>query len=230
MAIRKCKSDSNILKLNSLKLPHQQPNLFQQLMDDVFSQDEHSCISECEDTQYNKIFDILKIHRLESFLVCCFTFLLLAVTHNLLIMPLQVIFASEKRLTRFIRVSVMCLSSYLLVQITNPSKIYHTLRGQSIFKLYMIKAVNEILDLLLKGYGRGVVDNFARAQIRANRFDLFTATLGLTIYTTMHSFILCLEMFTLHVVLTSSPDSILSFLFYNNFTEVKITVFKKCDA
>ena len=123
----------------------------------------------------------------------------------------------------------MCVSSYMLVQITNPSKIYHTLRGQSIFKLYMIKAVNEILDLLLKGYGRGVIDNFARAQIRSNRYDLATATLGLTIYTTMHSFILCLEMFTLHVVLTSSPDSILSFLFYNNFTEVKITVFKKCD-
>lgn len=124
----------------------------------------------------------------------------------------------------------MCISSYLLVRITNPSMIYHTLRGQSIFKLYMIKAVNEILDLLLKGYGRGVLDNFARASIKGLKYDLFTSTLGLVIYTTIHSFILCLEMFTLHVVLTSSPDSIFSFLFYNNFTEVKITVFKKCDT
>ena len=59
--------------------------------------------------------------------------------------------------------------------------------------------------------------------------DLIGATLGLFIYSTLHGLILCMEMFTLHVVLTSSPDSILSFLFYNNFGEVKITVFKKCD-
>lgn len=36
-------------------------------------------------------------------------------------------------------------------------------------------------------------------------------------------------MFTLHVVLTSSPESIFSFIFYNNFTEIKITVFKKTN-
>ena len=37
-------------------------------------------------------------------------------------------------------------------------------------------------------------------------------------------------MFTLHVALTSSSDGIFSFMFYNNFSEVKITVFKKMDA
>lgn len=102
----------------------------------------------------------------------------------------------------------------------------------------MIKAVNEIFDLLLKGYGRGVLDNFARAVLQyksstkccgSANYDFFTATLGLFIYSFLHGLILCMEMFTLHVVLTSSPDSILSFLFYNNFGEVKITVFKKCD-
>jgi hypothetical protein len=58
---------------------------------------------------------------------------------------------------------------------------------------------------------------------------MLSATFGLFIYSFLHGLILCMEMFTLHVVLTSSPDSILSFLFYNNFGEVKITVFKKCD-
>ena len=37
-------------------------------------------------------------------------------------------------------------------------------------------------------------------------------------------------MFCLHVALTSSSDGILSFMFYNNFAEVKITVFKKTDT
>jgi hypothetical protein len=38
-----------------------------------------------------------------------------------------------------------------------------------------------------------------------------------------------LEMFTLHVVIASSEESLISFLFYNNFTELKISVFKKVD-
>jgi hypothetical protein len=33
------------------------------------------------------------------------------------------------------------------------------------FKFYMIKAVNEILDLILKSYGHGIIDNFARSIV-----------------------------------------------------------------
>ena len=55
------------------------------------------------------------------------------------------------------------------------------------------------------------------------------ATIGLLVYSCMHSIILCIEMFTIHVVLTSSFESLFSFLFYNNLCEIKITVFKKCD-
>ena len=50
------------------------------------------------------------------------------------------------------------------------------------------------------------------------------------IYTTLHSFILIIEMFTLHVAINSNGESVLSFVFYNNFTELKITVFKKVDV
>jgi len=56
------------------------------------------------------------------------------------------------------------------------------------------------------------------------------SVIGLLLYTSLHSLILCLEMFTLHVVLTSSFESLFSFLFYNNLCEIKITVFKKCDV
>lgn len=60
--------------------------------------------------------------------------------------------------------------------------------------------------------------------------DRMCAIIGMIVYGTIHSFILAMEMFTLHVVLTSSTESIYSFLFYNNFSEVKITVFKKSDV
>jgi len=49
-------------------------------------------------------------------------------------------------------------------------------------------------------------------------------------YTAFHAMLLTLEMFTIHVALTSSDDSVFSFLFYNNFAELKITVFKKVDV
>ena len=204
--------------------------------------------------EYNKIFDIVKFWRLETYVICGFIFQTLAVTQNLLILPAKLLFSIYTSIKQkdtsdlasiyvmSIRVLTIVLSAWILTYITNPSMIYHTLRGQGIFKLYMIKAVNEIFDLLLKGYGKGVLDNFARAVIqfrtqfqkKQNFFqslngDLIGATVGLFIYSTLHGLILCMEMFTLHVVLTSSPDSILSFLFYNNFGEVKITVFKKCD-
>ena len=96
----------------------------------------------------------------------------------------------------------------------------------------MIKGVIEISDLLFKGFGLGILENFAR--------DLYTPStslpwrllgfLALTIYVCIHSILLTFEMFTLHVALTSSDDSVFSFIFYNNFAELKITVFKKVDV
>jgi len=100
-----------------------------------------------------------------------------------------------------------------------------------LFKLYMIKGVIEISDLLFKGFGLGVLENFARnfyrrdSKILTRLVDVF----ALTAYVSIHAILLTFEMFTLHVALTSSDDSIFSFIFYNNFAELKITVFKKVD-
>ena len=67
-----------------------------------------------------------------------------------------------------IRLAIILIGAYFLVMFTNPSIIYHSLRGQNLFKLQMIKAVNEIIDALLKGYGNGVVENFSRSIIQYN--------------------------------------------------------------
>ena len=52
----------------------------------------------------------------------------------------------------------------------------------------------------------------------------------LWIYTLVHSYILLVQMLTLNSVLKSSPDTFFLFLLSNNFTEIKIYVFKKTDA
>jgi Eukaryotic membrane protein family len=139
--------------------------------------------------EYNKVFDILKIHRLERFMATLLGLHLQALFFNLFLLPYHIlltfyrlsesIFKSNKvdalLLTRlFLQTSRMVIiggSAALLVYFTNPSVIYHTLRGQSTFKLYMIKAVNEIVDLILKGYGQSIIDNFTRSNL------IFTNTL-----------------------------------------------------
>lgn len=150
------------------------------------------------------------------------------------------IWMSTRVLIGFVRVFVLVVCTCALKRITNPSAIYHWIRSQSLFKLYMIKAVNEVLDRMLKGYGHLMMDNFARVMLRSltlkmNKvefarclLDKIVATVGVIIYSVVHSFILSMEMFTIHVVTTSSSvENIYSFLFYNNFSEIKMFVFKK---
>jgi Eukaryotic membrane protein family len=95
----------------------------------------------------------------------------------------------------------------------------------------MIKGVIEISDLLFKGFGLGILENFARdlSMPQASIQWRLTNVIALSVYVFVHSFLLTLEMFTMHVALTSSDDSVFSFIFYNNFAELKITVFKKVD-
>jgi Eukaryotic membrane protein family len=125
----------------------------------------------------------------------------------------------------------------MLMQVTNSSVVYHWIRGQSLFKLYMIKAVIEISDMLFKGFGLGIIENFARdfhmlhgSSTLKSVMTRVLDVIAMAFYVWIHSFLLTMEMFTLHVALTSSEDSIFSFLFYNNFAELKITVFKKVDT
>ena len=97
----------------------------------------------------------------------------------------------------------------------------------------MIKAVIEISDLLFKGFGHAIIENFARDFYMTQRGVFLRRLLDISAmiaYAFVHSVLLTFEMFTLHVALTSSEDSVFSFLFYNNFAELKITVFKKVDV
>jgi len=129
------------------------------------------------------------------------------------------------------RLVVAVVSSLVLYELTNPSVIYHWIRSQGNFKLYLLKAVFEIADLLLKGIGRAVIENLSREfQHKSEHWvGKFQATFCLTFYLVLHSFVLTMEMFVVHVVLTMSGESCFSFVFLNCFGELKISVFKKCD-
>jgi hypothetical protein len=93
----------------------------------------------------------------------------------------------------------------------------------------MIKGVIEVSNLLFLGFGHALIENFSRDFYLGKTRDKLLDIFAMIMYVTMHSYLLTLEMFTLHVVITSSEESVFSFLFYNNFTELKISVFKKVD-
>ena len=73
---------------------------------------------------------------------------------------------SPKFIYNVTRIIILIINAFLLKKITNPSTIYHWIRGQSVFKLYMIKGVNEVIDLMLKGFGQGIIENLTRALKR----------------------------------------------------------------
>lgn len=55
------------------------------------------------------------------------------------------------------------------------------------------------------------------------------AASSLLVYTMLHSYVLTMEMLITHVVLTLNHSSWLQFCIINGVTELKISVFKKCD-
>ena len=62
----------------------------------------------------------------------------------------------------------------------------------------------------------------------STRRDKLIALLGMIIYSTMHGFVLSMEGFIVHVVITMSAESAMQYVVLNCFGELKISVFKKC--
>jgi len=145
----------------------------------------------------------------------------------------------------------------MTLKLTSPSVIYHWIRAQGNFKLYLLKAVCEIAAILLIKVGQGVIDNFNRELLLADlhvvkyrtirsvrkydpaaavhgqeylfRFGRIKAVLALAVYTWLHAMMFTFEMFIIHVVLTIQHDSWFTYVFLNCLGEIKISVFKKVD-
>ena len=88
--------------------------------------------------KYNKLFDIFKIHRLETFMITAISFQIIAVIQNIIMLPIQLlsriyslksnIYDLENWLRiilLFTRITIIIISSLVLAHFTNPSVIYH---------------------------------------------------------------------------------------------------------
>ncbi|CAO3614568.1 unnamed protein product [Cunninghamella echinulata] len=163
---------------------------------------------------------------------------------------IQVLWNKEGRYTR-LRPSEKCdLLKGIIIFITcifmsfmDPSRLYHSIRGQAVLKLYVVFNVLEIFDKLCCSVGVDIMDalfskstlgrpasdninaaNYAKRQLRP-----ITLFLMACVYMFLHTAVLFFQMITLNVAINFYSNALLSLLISNQFVEIKQSVFKKFE-
>ncbi|KAI8643717.1 eukaryotic membrane protein family-domain-containing protein [Parasitella parasitica] len=124
----------------------------------------------------------------------------------------------------------------------DPSRIYHSIRGQAVLKLYVVFNVLEICDKLCCSVGVDILDALfskstlgnakqgiggaAYAKRQLKPITLFVLAAG---YMVIHTTVLFFQMITLNVAINFYSNALLSLLISNQFVEIKQSVFKKFE-
>jgi hypothetical protein len=126
----------------------------------------------------------------------------------------------------------------------DPSRLYHSIRGQAVLKLYVVLNVLEVCDKLCCSVGVDILDalfskstlgsstsedtgsatSYARRQLKP--ITLFFMACG---YMLLHTSVLFFQMITLNVAINFYSNALLTLLISNQFVEIKQSVFKKFE-
>ncbi|CAO3621335.1 unnamed protein product [Cunninghamella blakesleeana] len=125
----------------------------------------------------------------------------------------------------------------------DPSRLYHSIRGQAVLKLYVIFNALEIFDKLCCSVGVDILDalfskstlgrppagdinaaNYAKRHLKP-----ITLFLLACVYMFLHTSTLFFQMITLNVAINFYSNALLSLLISNQFVEIKQSVFKKFE-
>ncbi|KAK4549456.1 hypothetical protein LTR36_006453 [Oleoguttula mirabilis] len=127
------------------------------------------------------------------------------------------------------------LSCYILMWF-DASRMYHSIRGQSAIKLYVIYNVLEVFDRLLSAIGQDILEClFSKETLERNengRSKVFRPVwmfLVALVYNVGHATALFYQVITLNVAVNSYSNALLTLLMSNQFVEIKGTVFKKFE-
>ncbi|KXT14358.1 hypothetical protein AC579_2763 [Pseudocercospora musae] len=118
----------------------------------------------------------------------------------------------------------------------DASRMYHSIRGQSAMKLYVIYNVLEVFDRLLSALGQDILeclfsketlerDTDGRSKVK-RPLGMFLLAI---VYTIGHSTVLFYQVVTLNVAVNSYSNALLTLLMSNQFVEIKSAVFKKFE-
>ena len=151
--------------------------------------------------------------------------------------------------------AIVCCSLFQI----DASRLYHSIRGQAVIKLYVIYNVLEIADRLCCSFGQDILDSLFHScyagpevldqtspsqnaslvehmeRIRkeegwiAKTLRILPYALLALIYTFIHALIQFYQLITLNVSLNSHNNALLTLLVSNQFVEIKQSVFKKFE-
>ncbi|CAO1630419.1 unnamed protein product [Parajaminaea phylloscopi] len=128
------------------------------------------------------------------------------------------------------------LSCFILSRLTDASKMYHSVRGQDVVKLYVIFNVMEIADRLCCSLGQDLLDALFSRMTLARRKDgsqpvarPLAFFLMALLYIQAHTMVLFYQLVTLNVAINSYDNALLTLLLSNQFVEIKGSVFKKFE-
>ncbi|KAJ3038433.1 hypothetical protein HDV00_000621 [Rhizophlyctis rosea] len=208
---------------------------------------------ESYETKKERVQNFLNVpYELEKFmlfgLLICFDSFLYIFT----ILPVRIIIALSRLFRSFFSKSVYLKSAekcdlikgaliaiccYML-QSFDASRLYHSVRGQAVIKLYVVFNTLEICDKLCSAFGHDILDSlFSKATVRsghrtpAHRKHLGRAThfVVALLYVFTHSIVLFYQVMTLNVSVNSYNNALLTLLLSNQFVEIKGSVFKKFE-
>lgn len=112
----------------------------------------------------------------------------------------------------------------------NPSHMYHSIRGQSTVKLYVIFNLLEVADKLCASFGVDVLMASCSAGAGGD-YQRVMAVIGIGGgYAVIHSVVVFCQLMTLNVAINSYSNALLTLLVSNQFIELKSAVFKKFDT
>lgn len=132
---------------------------------------------------------------------------------------------------------IILLSAIFFMSYVDTSVLYHTVKSQSVIKLYIFFNMLEVFDKLMSTFVCDVLDALfwtATEPIDSKdgikqKTSILWHLLGSITCVVIHSHLFLLQATTLNVALNAKNDSLLTIMMSNNFVELKGMVFKKFE-
>ena len=127
-----------------------------------------------------------------------------------------------------VRVFTLLLCVYILT-LFNLSQIYHFIRAQENFKLYVLFKIIVIIQHLASSFGEDSTEALFNA-LDPDKVSMGRVTVNLLVYicyNVLHSLLLYGHLITLNAAMNSPNNTLITILVADNFYELKSTVFKK---
>lgn len=125
---------------------------------------------------------------------------------------------------------LLIICTCFLLQNVDASRLYHSIRGQAIIKLYVIFNALEICDKLAAAFGHDIMDSLhsytPKMRTKFNRWIRFLIALA---YIYGHTLVLFYQVMSLNVAINSYNNALLTLLISNQFVEIKGSVFKRFE-